>query len=423
MNSERLLTHFDRIAEAPDAVPRLRRFILDLAVRGKLVEQDTSDEPAAELLKRIVAEKARLVKAGEIRMPKPLPAVDEPPFVLPRNWRWSRIREITSDHGKKVPETPFTYIDVTAIYKEIGVVAAAKVLEAKDAPSRARKITKKGDVIYSCVRPYLLNVAMIEEDFDPEPIASTAFAILNGHGLVLPRYLWAVLRSPFMVGCVEEYQRGQAYPAINDADFALLPFPLPPLAEQHRIVAKVDELMALCDRLEAAQTKREQRRDRLVTASLRQLQDEEGLTPSRQDAKEEKEANEKYLGVLAPWREPVFLRDLSRLTTRSEHIKTLRQTILNLAVRGRLVTQDPTDESAQDFGMAREVDQNDRLALALPDNWNWAKVEHVADARLGKMLDKAKNSGQSYRYLGNTNVHWFNIRTDDMKEWLMRPSV
>ena len=72
MNAEHLLTHFDRIADAPDAVPRLRRFILDLAVRGKLVGQDSNDEPAAELLKRIAAEKERLAKAGEIGKPKPL---------------------------------------------------------------------------------------------------------------------------------------------------------------------------------------------------------------------------------------------------------------------------------------------------------------------------------------------------------------
>ena len=64
-----------------------------------------------------------------------------------------------------------------------------------------------------------LNVAVVETDFNPGPIASTAFAIVNGHGLVLPRYLWIVLRSPFMVVCVEDNQRGQAYPAINDADF------------------------------------------------------------------------------------------------------------------------------------------------------------------------------------------------------------
>ena len=201
--------------------------------------------------------------------------MDEPPFDLPQNWHWTRIREVTSDRGQEIPQATFTYIDVTAIDKESGVIANPKVLEASEAPSRARKILRKGDVIYSCVRPYLLNVAVVETDFNPGPIASTAFAIVNGHGLVLPRYLWIVLRSPFMVVFVEDNQRGQAYPAINDADFAVLPFPLPPLAEQHRIVVKVDELMALCDGLEAALAQADTTRQRLLEALLR-----EALTPA-----------------------------------------------------------------------------------------------------------------------------------------------
>ena len=328
MSADRLLAHYERIADAPDSISRLRRFILNLAVRGKLVEQNPNDEPASELLKRIAVEKARLVKAGEIRGRKALPAVDEPPFDLPQNWRWTRTREVASDRGQEIPQATFTYIDVTAIDKESGVVANPKVLEASEAPSRARKILRKGDVIYSCVRPYLLNVAVIETDFNPEPIASTAFAIVNGHGLVLPRYLWIVLRSPFMVQCVEDNQRGQAYPAINDADFAVLPFPLPPLAEQHRIVAKVDELMALCDQLEAARAEREATRDRLTAASLVRL-----------DAPDPDPATFRVHAAFA-------LENLAPLTARSDQIKALRQTILNLAVRGKLVEQDPTDEPA-----------------------------------------------------------------------------
>ena len=151
------------------------------------------------------------------------------------------------------------------------------MLQANEAPSRARKVVQKGDVLYSCVRPYLLNVAIVDHDFDPKPIASTAFAILNGHGLVLPRYLWIVLRSPFMVARVEEDMRGQAYPAINDTDFSILPFPLPPLAEQHRIVAKVDELMALCDRLEGIQNVGDERRRRLFGALLNNAWKGQGL--------------------------------------------------------------------------------------------------------------------------------------------------
>ena len=331
MNAERLLALYERVADAPDAVERLRRFVLDLAVRGKLVEQAPGDEPAARLLKRIAAEKARLVKAGEIKKPKKLPPMKSQPFDLPSNWCWVRIREITSDRGQRVPDTAFTYIDVSAINKEAGIVADPKVLAKEEAPSRARKVAVKGDVLYSCVRPYLLNVAVLDHDFDPTPIASTAFAILNGHGLVLPWYLWITLRSPFMVGAVEEYQRGQAYPAINDKDFAVLPVPLPPLAEQHRIVAKVDELMALLDRLEAARTAREATRDRLTAAGLARL------TVPDNDA-DTFRSHARFA-----------LDALPALTSRPDQIKQLRQTILDLAVRGRLVEQDPADESASEL--------------------------------------------------------------------------
>ena len=332
MNAERLLAHYGRIADAPDAVPRLRRFILDLAVRGKLVERNASDEPASELLKRIAAEKARLVEAGEIRSGKTLPKIapNEIPFQAPRGWQWARIRTVTSERGQTVPDRDFTYIDVTAINKEVGRIENARVISARKAPSRARKIIRAGDVIYSCVRPYLLNVAVVEAEISHSPIASTAFAVMNGFGLVLPKYQWIVLRSPFMVASVAEKMRGQAYPAINAADFAILLIPLPPLAEQHRIVAKVDELVALCDRLEAARAEREATRDRLATASLAWLNaPDPGPAAFREHAS-------------------FTLDNLTPLTTRRDQIKALRQAILNLAVRGKLVGQDPNDEPASE---------------------------------------------------------------------------
>ena len=377
MKADRLLRDYEQISDAPEAIARLRRFVLDLAVRGRLVPQDGNDEPASELLKHIAAEWDRLAKAGDTRKRKPLPAVDDPPFFLPRCWEWTRIREVASDRGQMIPQAAFTYIDVTAIDKEAGVVANPKVLEANAAPSRARKIARKGDVIYSCVRPYLLNVAVIETEFDPPPIASTAFAVLNGHGLVLPRYFWVVLRSPFMVERVEESQRGQAYPAINDADFAVLPFPLPPLAEQHRIVAKVDELMALCDQLEAARGEREATRDKLTASSLARLNAPHPQT-FQDDAR-------------------FALGALPALTARPDQIKRLRQTILNLAVHGKLVAQDPSDEPAADLlkRIAKEKARliregnfnsaNEKLApnsgsnaFSIPLNWSWCYLDDIA---------------------------------------------
>ena len=387
MNAERLFALYDRVADAPDAVHRLRRFVLDLAVRGKLVEQDPADEPASELLKRIVAERARMVKAGKLRRRKLASRLDEPPFSLPENWCWARIREVASDRGQEVPDRPFTYIDVSAIDKRAGLISEPKVLEPDNAPSRARRVAQRGDVVYSCVRPYLLNVAIIECDFDPSPIASTAFEVLNGHGHVLPRYTWMVLRSSFMIACVENRQRGQAYPAINSTDFAVLPFPLPPLAEQRRIVAKVDEFMALCDRLEETHAARENTRDRLTKASYARLSDTEtDAATFRGHAR-------------------FAIHALPALTARADQVKDLRQTILSLAVRGKLVEQDPADGSASELvqriaaerarmvkaGKLRRRKLASRLdepPFSLPGNWYWARIREVASDRGQKVPDR-----------------------------------
>ncbi len=369
MSIDLLFADFDRLIQSAESVHRLRRFILDLAVRGKLAPQDPNDEPASELLKRIAAEKARLVKAGAIGKPKQLPAIDEPPYPIPDSWRWLPIRAATSDRAQCVPQTAFTYIDVTAIDKEKGFIAKPKVLQANEAPSRARKIVRKGDVVYSCVRPYLLNVAVVGEDFDPLPIASTAFAVLYGHGLVLPWFQWIVLRSPFMVTRVEEEMRGQAYPAINDSDFARLPFPLPPLPEQHRIVAKVNELMALCDRLEAARADREATRDRLATASLASLN-----APNPNPA-------------MFQHNVAFSLNNLPPLTTRPDQINALRQSILNLAVRGKLVPQDAKEDRSNQGKLRSDTTAETydvrafegRMALLKrPDNWTIEPLSRVS---------------------------------------------
>ena len=421
MNADRLLAHYERIADAPDTVPRLRRFVLDLAVRGKLVDHDPNEEPAAELLKRIAKEKARLVKARESRREKSLPEIesDDVPYEIPYGWEWTRIREITSNRGQTVPDCDFTYIDVTAINKEIGCIEGAKVISASEAPSRARKIVRKGDVLYSCVRPYLLNIAIVEREISPVPIASTAFAVLNGFELVLPRYQWIVLRSPVMVTSVEEKMRGQAYPAINDSDFALLLFPLPPLAEQHRIVAKVDELMALCDRLEVARIEREAMRDRLSASSLARLD--------------------------APDPDPMVFRNhaafalehLTPLTTRRDQIKALRQTILNLAVRGKLMAQDPNDEPASELleritkkkarlvkvrGIGREKPlppiSDDQTELEIPNSWSWCRLGSLSKFVTSGSRDWAKyysQEGAVFVRMGNLSKAHYRLRLDQIQ--------
>ena len=246
----------------PADIKQLRDAILQLAVQGRLVEQRESDGTAADLLKEIEAAKAakaadlqrRKARGERIRKTNPLPPIepDEILFDIPENWEWARMRSVFSDIGQKVPDVPFSYIDVSAINKERGVVTHddVNVIQPDDAPSRARKLVEKGVVIYSTVRPYLLNIAIIDKDFDPQPIVSTAFSVLKPFAGTSARLLYYYLRSPAFTEYVESKQKGVAYPAISESEFNLGLYPLPPLAEQQRIVEKVDELMAWCDELE-----------------------------------------------------------------------------------------------------------------------------------------------------------------------------
>ena len=126
----------------------------------------------------------------------------------------------------------------------------ATITEAKDAPSRARKLVQSGTIIYSTVRPYLKNIAKITAKSNYELIASTAFAVLHPYQTVYGDFLFYYLRSDLLNESIEKRMKGVAYPAINNKDFYNLIFPLPPLNEQQRIVEKLDQLMEFCDQLE-----------------------------------------------------------------------------------------------------------------------------------------------------------------------------
>lgn len=253
MTPQRFIEVFDTVVEAPGGIERLRELVLQLAVRGKLVPQDAGEEPASRLLKAVTEEKANLVKEKKLRRRKPDgPLVsDEVPFEIPQSWEWVRLHDLAHDLGQKVPDETFSYIDVSVVDNKRGLIPVeVPVLDPGTAPSRARKLVRPGSVIYSTVRPYLLNIAVIEREYSPMPIASTAFAVLHPYSGVQSRLLFFWLRSAFFIDFVSTQMKGVAYPAISDTDLLCAPVPLPPATEQHRIVAKVNELMELIDRLE-----------------------------------------------------------------------------------------------------------------------------------------------------------------------------
>ena len=371
-------------------IKKLRELILELAVRGKLVPQDPNDEPANVLLERIAAEKSQLIKDRKTKKQKPFPEIteEEKPFELPDGWEWLHLTDAGHDWGQKTPEHEFTYIDVGSINKELGIIAGPKVLNADEAPSRARKIVKNGTIIYSTVRPYLLNIAVINDDFYPEPIASTAFAILHPFSGLTASFIYRYLRSPAFITYVESVQTGIAYPAVNDMQFFSGILPIPPTSEQHRIVAKVDELMALCDQLEQQTESSLDAHNLLVDTLLATLT----------DAHDAKELSDNWARFMAT--DGLYAGNagaisgspsvFDTLITTDYAVEQLKQTILQLAVQGKLVPQDPNDEPASELleriaaekaqliknkkikkqKLLPKITDEERL-FELPNGWSW----------------------------------------------------
>ncbi len=371
MNAELLLEHFHRISDAPDAVPRLRRFILDLAVRGKLVPQDPNDEPASVLLKKITADKARLVKAGEIRKEEQHSPIPEGSFSreLPIGWaniRLGSIIHLVSGQHLQPPEysndpkSGPPYITGPADFGDDGLQITRYALVRKAVAKRGQLLlTVKGSGVGKTTTCNLDEVAISRQLMAITAIGWDArFLVLTTHALA---------------DLLQNNARS-LIPGISREDVEGFVIGLPPLAEQHRIVAKVDELMALCDSLEAARTERETKRDRLMAASLARL--------NAPDPDPDTFADHARFA----------LENLSTITARRDQVKQLRQTILNLAVRGKLVPQDPNDEPASALltRVALEIKSYGSLhrvlpakivpvnpvsePFSLPAAWSWARL-------------------------------------------------
>ena len=349
MSIDFLFDDFDRLIQSPESVHRLRRFILDLAVRGKLVPQDPNDEPASELLKRIAAEKVRLVKAGEIRKQKAIPAltVKDTPFTLPANWKWSQIAEIgvLSPRNDATDDTLASFVPMPMIATDYGVASNHQVRRWGDIKKGYTHFAA-GDIGLAKITPCFQNgKSTVFRNLTGGLGSGTTELHIVRPLLVNPNFIVLFLKCPYFIETGIPKMTGTAGQKRVPAEyFANSPFPLPPLDEQQRIVAKVDELMALCDRLEAARSEREATRDRLAAASLARL-----------NAPDPDPAMFQHDVAFA-------LNNLTPLTTRPDQIKALRQTILNLAVRGKLVPQDPNDEPASELLKRITAERNDLVA-------------------------------------------------------------
>ena len=405
MTADTLTKYFDHISEAPDAVARLRRFILDLAVRGKLVEQNLNDEPAARLLMRVQAEKKSLLKQGKVKEQKELaPIIGKAPYEVPVNWQWVPLGAIVNSHlgGGTPSKNNAAYWDGDVLWASVKDVGKGKYIhDTVDRITEAGLADSSSNLIPPGNLIVVTRMGLGKLSINRVPIAiNQDLRALSLSSLSAIDYFYNFLSIHGFEGT------GLTVKGIKIEQLLNIPFPLPPLTEQHRIVAKVDELMALCDQLEAARKEREARRDRLVAASLHRIGT---ATAMPVDAR-------------------FYFAHLQQLTARPEHVKQLRQTILNLAVRGRLVLQDPMDEPATELikqlqaekallvtkrGSRKEAampNVNSELApFDIPSGWTWARFPELGVFGRGKSKHRPRND--SVLFDGGTH---FLIQTGDV---------
>ena len=376
---------------------QLKNSILQMAVQGKLVPQDPNDEPASVLLERIRAEKERLIKEKKIKREKNPSVifkgadntpyekigdevrslVDEVPFDIPDSWEWVRLGSIVYNRGQITPSKDFCYIDIGSIDNKNQKLNPTDTVIAPDkAPSRARKLVAKGDVLYSTVRPYLHNMCIVDRNFSCIPIASTGFAVLTCHAELCNKFLFYYMMSPDFDAYANntDNAKGVAYPAINDDRLYKALIPIPPLGEQFRIVSAIES----------------------VDASIRDY-----------GAKEE------------------ALRTLN-----GSFPEALKKSILQEAVQGKLVPQDPSDEPAEalleriraekqqlikegkikkdkhesvifrrdnshyEKRGSEEVCIDEEIPFEIPDSWAWCRTSSLGTMIRGRGIKRTETVSQ-----------------------------
>lgn len=361
-------------------IKKLRELILELAVRGLLVPQDPSDEPASELLKKIAAEKAKLVKVGKIKNEKSLPpvATEEMPFDLPKNWCWARLGEVTNygfgDKAEPADVNENTWVlELEDVEKETSKLLQKVRFSEREFKS-SKNIFNVGDVIYGKLRPYLDKVLVADED----GVCTTEMIPVRAHAVITPAFLRLSMKSPGFIAYADSATHGMNLPRVGTDKARMALIPICSEASQHRIVAKVDELMALCDQLE-------QQTDASLSAH-------QTLAENLLDALASAAGHKQFI---SSWQR--IAEHFDTLFTTEESIDQLKQTILQLAVMGKLVPQDPNDEPASELLKKIAAEQaklvkegkikadkplppisDAEIPFELPKGWLWVRLPNVS---------------------------------------------
>ena len=425
--SAALLEHFDLLAGSVGGGAKLRELILSLAVRGRLVPQDPSDEPASELLKKIRAEKDRLITEGKIKRDKPLAAIgeEEKPYELPEGWEWARFGEYsqelcTGPFGSMIHKEDYVSGGVPLINPSHMICGRIQPdLDVSLPLERASNFSayrlSEGDIVLAR-RGEVGRYALVTSQEDGWLCGTGSFFVKFSAELSRA-FLGLIFRSSDVRAHLQGESVGTTMVNLNQKILLEMPVGIPPLAEQSRIVAKVEELMALCDRLEAEQGHAARVQGHWVEAALEQLAESADADEFRRH-----------------WQH--LAAHFDTLFTTPESIDRLDATLLQLAVRGKLVPQDPNDQPASEL-LKQIRAEKDRLITEgkikrdkplppisdeekpyeLPEGWEWVRLSALL-SKIGAgstpLGGKEVYTSTGVKFLRSQNVWNEGLRLSDV---------
>ncbi|EKL3980394.1 restriction endonuclease subunit S [Morganella morganii] len=405
-------------------IKKLRELILELAVRGKLVPQDPNDEPASELLKRIAAEKAELVKQGKIKKQKLLPEIseDEKPFELPAGWEWVRLGTIGEIVGGGTPKSDnpqywakegIKWLTPADLYGLKGkyISSGARDITTDGLSNSSARLMPEGTVLFSSRAP-IGYVAISNAELSTNQGFKSCVPYIKKISDYIYYYLLSAAKK------IDEKASGTTFKEVSGAIVSKILMPLPPLEEQSRIVKTVDDLMIICDQLEQQSITSLEAHQQLVKTLLATLTDSQNA----------EELAENWVRIS---------QHFDTLFTTEASIDALKQTILQLAVMGKLVSQDPNDEPASELLKRIEQEKtqlvkegkikkqkplppvsDEEKPFELPVGWEWCRISDIAMFTTSGSRDWAKyysEKGALFVTMGNLSKYSYDLRMDNLR--------
>ena len=354
----------------------LRKSILQAAITGQLISDvERETETGKQLLDRIIEERNKKLLAEweeklkeNLKTKKPTQIVaseiddDEIPFEIPESWCWVRGKNIFAPMESIKPYGErFIYIDTDAVNNKLNIIDNPKNLLVKDAPSRASRKLHNGDVLFSMVRPYLKNIAYVDEMYSTA-IASTGFYVMTQIGMYNSKFLFYAVLSPYVIDGLHQFMKGDNSPSINTTDIDDFLFPLPPLAVQNAIVAKLEEVLPFVDAYENVVLQQEELKNALpdkVKKAILQEAIQGKLTES--------------------WRKS------QRLLSEVEATETGKQLLDRIIEERNAKLLADWEEKLKDNPKAKkptlivasEIDEED-IPFEVPDTWCWCRLGDLA---------------------------------------------